>query len=93
MTAYILSPTLYEILYVFIRAVMESSTTYWPAGLTPIVGQFILFVVNLFTSLFVAESTMVLVAAVICILVCRDFNMCDDVWFVPVRSSHIYKRK
>lgn len=67
--AYILSHTLYEIPYVFILAIMASSVTYWLVGLTPKVDRFFIFVANLFTSLFVAESMMVLIAAVIPILI------------------------
>lgn len=67
--AYIVSHTLYEIPYVFVLALMASSVTYWLVGLTPDVSRFFIFVANLFTSLFVAESMMVLISAMIPILI------------------------
>lgn len=67
--AYILSHTLYEIPYVFVLALMASSVTYFLVGFTPSAGRFFIFVANLFTSLFVAESIMVLISAVIPILI------------------------
>lgn len=67
--AYILSHTLYEIPYVFILAIMASSVTYWLVGLNPKADRFFIFIANLFTSLFVAESMMVLISAVIPILI------------------------
>lgn len=67
--AYIVSHTLYEIPYVFLLALMASSVTYWLVGLTPGATRFFIFVANLFMSLFVAESMMVLISAVIPILI------------------------
>lgn len=67
--AYILSHTLYEIPYVFVLALMASSVTYFLVGLTPKADRFFIFVANLFTSLFVAESMMVLISAIIPILI------------------------
>lgn len=67
--AYIVSHTLYEIPYVFTLALMASSVTYWMVGFTPTARRFFIFVANLFTSLFVAESMMVLIAAMIPILI------------------------
>lgn len=67
--AYILSHTLYEIPYVLILAIMASCVTYWLVGLTPKADRFFIFVANLFTSLFVAESMMVLFSAMIPILI------------------------
>lgn len=67
--AYILSHTLYEIPYVFILALMASSVTYWLVGLTPNANRFFIFTANLFMSLFVAESMMVLISAIIPILI------------------------
>ncbi|PXF43928.1 ABC transporter G family member 11 [Gracilariopsis chorda] len=67
--AYILAHTLYEIPYVFLLALMASSVTYWMVGLTAGAKRFFIFVANLFLSLFVAESMMVLISAVIPILI------------------------
>lgn len=67
--AYIVSHTLYEIPYVFLLAFLASSVTYWMVGLTPSAQRFFVFVANLFTSLFVAESIMVLISALIPILI------------------------
>ncbi|KAI0557173.1 ABC transporter ATP-binding protein [Gracilaria domingensis] len=67
--AYILSHTLYEIPYVFLLALMASSVTYWLVGFTASARRFFIFVANLFMSLFVAESMMVLISAMIPILI------------------------
>lgn len=67
--AYILAHTLYEIPYVFLLALMASSVTYWMVGLTASGKRFFIFIANLFLSLFVAESMMVLISAVIPILI------------------------
>ncbi len=67
--AYITAHTLYEIPYVFCLALMASLVTYWFVGLTPTATRFFVFLANLFMSLFVAESVMVLLAALIPILI------------------------
>ncbi|CAN8065787.1 unnamed protein product [Agarophyton chilense] len=67
--AYIFAHTLYEIPYVFLLALMASSVTYWLVGFTSSARRFFIFVANLFLSLFVAESMMVLISAVIPILI------------------------
>lgn len=67
--AYILSHTLYEIPYVFVLALMASAVTYYMVGLTTGADRFFIFMANLFVSLLVAESMMVLLSAVIPILI------------------------
>lgn len=68
--AYILSHTLYEIPYVFILSLFASLVTYYMVGLrsTPF-RHFLIFALNLFTSLLVSESMMVLIAAMCPILI------------------------
>lgn len=63
--AYILSHTLYEIPYVSLISLTVSVIAYWMVGLKPTAGAFFLFVTNLFATLFVAESVVVLVAAIV----------------------------
>eukprot|EP00186_Timspurckia_oligopyrenoides_P002527 CAMPEP_0182445364 /NCGR_PEP_ID=MMETSP1172-20130603/3509_1 /TAXON_ID=708627 /ORGANISM="Timspurckia oligopyrenoides, Strain CCMP3278" /LENGTH=650 /DNA_ID=CAMNT_0024641125 /DNA_START=139 /DNA_END=2091 /DNA_ORIENTATION=+ len=67
--AYILAHTVYEIPYVFLLSLMASSITYWLVGLTPSASRFFIYVANLFMALFVAESIMVFISAVIPILI------------------------
>lgn len=67
--AYVLSHTIYELPYVAVLAFLASSVTYWMVGLTPSAARFFIFAANLFTTLFVAESMMLLISAVIPILI------------------------
>lgn len=67
--AYIVAHTLYELPYVFVLALMSSSVVYWMVGFTPSARRFFIFIANMFMSLFVAESMMVLLSAMIPILI------------------------
>jgi len=63
--AYMLSHTLIEIPMLFLLSLVCSSIIYWCIGLPSNASRFFIFVANLFMSLFVAESIMVLISAVI----------------------------
>lgn len=63
--AYILSHTLYEIPYVSLISLTVALITYWIVGFRPSAGPFFIFTANLFSSLFVAESVVVLIAAIV----------------------------
>lgn len=67
--AYIVSHTLYEIPYVLLLSLSASTVTYFMVGLRPTVKAFWIFTANLFLTLMVSESIMVLIAAVIPILI------------------------
>lgn len=67
--AYILSHTLFEIPYLLLLAFMASGVTYALVGLTSGADRFFVFTMNLFMGLFVAESVMVLISAVIPFLI------------------------
>lgn len=67
--AYIVSHTLYEIPYVLVLSLSASTVTYFMVGLRPTVKAFWIFTANLFLTLMVSESIMVLIAAVIPILI------------------------
>lgn len=67
--AYIVSHTLYEIPYVLILSLSASTVTYFMVGLRPTMKAFWIFTANLFLTLMVSESIMVLIAAVIPILI------------------------
>jgi hypothetical protein len=63
--AYLISHFLFELPFVFLITVVCSSTVYWLVGLFPDPNRFFIFVANLYISLLVAESYMVIISAVI----------------------------
>jgi len=67
--AYITAHTLYEIPYVGALSVMGSLILYWLIGLTDGADRFFIFLANLFMSLLIAESIMVMISALVPILI------------------------
>jgi ABC-type multidrug transport system ATPase subunit len=63
--SYIISHTIFELPFIFLLALVCSSTIYWLVGLVPDPNRFFIFVANLFMSLLVAESIMILISAII----------------------------
>ncbi len=60
-----MSHFLFELPFIFLIALVCSSTVYWLVGLFPDPNRFFIFVANLYLSLLVAESYMVIISAVI----------------------------
>lgn len=67
--AYIFSHTLYEIPYVSLLSITVAVICYWMVGLRSSAGAFFIFTANLFSTLFVAESVVVLIAAIVPVLI------------------------
>jgi ABC-type multidrug transport system permease subunit len=63
--SYLISHFLFELPFVFLISLVCSSAVYWLVGLYPDPNRFFIFVANLYISLLVAESYMVLISAVI----------------------------
>lgn len=63
--SYLFSHLLFELPFIFLLALVCSSTIYWLVGFFPDPNRFFIFVANLFMSLMVAESIMVLISATI----------------------------